>query len=487
MSLRIREDHGILVPLSQYRKLKAFQHGGYFWDQQPQNLVRQYLGEILPPAELVDDSNESCGLFRRFADGKEVISRSRKVGRFGVPKKELSKLAQAVDAMKRAAEHPDTQPNNRMLLKNFRLPNPEQDPDLYRLSGPLWKKRLHIIWGCEQSHDSSIAPEQVASTLKTDHLHFLRLMLFWIGILGILAALIWMMMRIAPAVETQAAYIADKAPTAGVVVGSHDNPGRTVSLDLGGSTDPDGQIKEHQIDWGDGTTELLPEGVNTASKTYDKDGNYPVKIRAIDEKGKASKPVSLLATFDHEAQMRAEEAKRAEELAEKQRIATEEANRAAERKLLVEAREKAERQAEEAARAKAAMEAVKRQRDADELARNKKAAEASVNSTEPTQNNGTLSFQDTVTGKPIKPIKFTRPDYPRKAIYEGIEGFVTVEFVVNTSGKVKDIKVIDSKNGSYFKPPVLLSLNKTEFSPLLIDGQPTEQRVRRTFTFVIAK
>lgn len=514
MNLQTRDNCGILVPLSVYRKLKAFQHGGVYWDQQPQDLVRQYLGEILPPVETVVDGKESCGLFRRFDGGIEVVSRSRKVGSSGVPKKELARLANAVNAMRRAAEHPDTQPHNRMLLRNFRLPNPELDPDLYRLSGPLWKRRLHIIWGCEQTQDSSIAPEQATNTLKADQLHLLRLALFWLGLLGLLAALIWAIVRFGPVIGSRASYIVDRAPTAGVVVVSRDNPARSVALDLSASRDSDGRIAEHRVDWGDGSFSQIPPDEMTAKKTYDKDGDYPVTVTAIDDKGKPSEPTLVPVKFDHDAQMAAaglarqqkeaeestarraqeeadrkaaEESERAAELAEKKRIAEEDAYKAVEERVLREAREKAASQAEEAARARAAKEAAEQEEASADAGKQLAKSPANSGQHQSGDESGIASFQDSLTGRPIKPLKFTRPLYPRNALNEGIEGSVTVEFVVDVGGRVKDIKVVESKNGQPFEPAVLRSLQNAKFRPLLIDGRPAEQKVRRTFAFTITK
>ncbi|MFY0593025.1 TonB family protein [Roseivirga sp.] len=73
--------------------------------------------------------------------------------------------------------------------------------------------------------------------------------------------------------------------------------------------------------------------------------------------------------------------------------------------------------------------------------------------------------------------------YPQKAIAANIEGEVLVSFTVNTKGTIEDLK-FDSKVGYDCEKEVLNALARTgKWKPAMIDGQPTEARVKLPIEF----
>lgn len=87
------------------------------------------------------------------------------------------------------------------------------------------------------------------------------------------------------------------------------------------------------------------------------------------------------------------------------------------------------------------------------------------------------------------PIVKVAPQYPRRAAQRGLEGFVTVEFTVTTSGATRDVVVIEAitKDGeptTMFNSAAIRAAEKFKYRPRVIDGSPVEvQGVRNRFVF----
>lgn len=91
------------------------------------------------------------------------------------------------------------------------------------------------------------------------------------------------------------------------------------------------------------------------------------------------------------------------------------------------------------------------------------------------------------------PIVKVAPQYPRRAAQRGIEGYVTVEYTVTTTGSTRDIVVIEAidKDGnetSIFNRAAIRAAEKFKYKPRVIDGVAVEvPGVRNRFTFELAK
>ncbi|GAB3105535.1 energy transducer TonB [Aestuariicella hydrocarbonica] len=86
------------------------------------------------------------------------------------------------------------------------------------------------------------------------------------------------------------------------------------------------------------------------------------------------------------------------------------------------------------------------------------------------------------------PIVKVQPQYPRRALSRGIEGYVIVEFTVTTNGSVKDPVVVDADPPNIFNSAATKAALKFKYKPRVIDGEAVEvPGVRNKITFAIAK
>ncbi|MBI4693445.1 MAG: energy transducer TonB [Gammaproteobacteria bacterium] len=75
------------------------------------------------------------------------------------------------------------------------------------------------------------------------------------------------------------------------------------------------------------------------------------------------------------------------------------------------------------------------------------------------------------------------PGYPARALRDGIEGVVTVEFTVDAAGTVHDPKVLKAEPPGIFDEAVLRVMEQWRFSPKIVDGRPTGRRARQDVRF----
>jgi protein TonB len=83
------------------------------------------------------------------------------------------------------------------------------------------------------------------------------------------------------------------------------------------------------------------------------------------------------------------------------------------------------------------------------------------------------------------PIVKVAPIYPSRALQRRLEGYVVVEFVVTSSGAVRDVRVVES-TAEIFEAAAIEAAQKFKYRPRIIDGQPIEVpgvRNRISFTF----
>lgn len=160
MPIKALPEHGLELSLDEYSKLRAFQGGGWYWDHHHQQTIRECLGEFLPRVEETGAGDRGGALFQHFVSGKEAAAGSQPVAAGGdrVPKGELQRLQNALERLKRKAAAPETDRDARRVIESFALPDPSKDPELYRLYGPPWRRRLLVLWGCEREPGSSVAP-----------------------------------------------------------------------------------------------------------------------------------------------------------------------------------------------------------------------------------------------------------------------------------------------------------------------------------------
>ncbi len=76
-----------------------------------------------------------------------------------------------------------------------------------------------------------------------------------------------------------------------------------------------------------------------------------------------------------------------------------------------------------------------------------------------------------------------QPIYPFKAKRRGIEGYVTVEFIISPQGMVQDFTIIKSDPENTFDQAVMNCLKLWRFRPPMVEGIPVSARARTTIRF----
>jgi protein TonB len=71
---------------------------------------------------------------------------------------------------------------------------------------------------------------------------------------------------------------------------------------------------------------------------------------------------------------------------------------------------------------------------------------------------------------PLTPLAKVRPIYPVRASRRGIEGWVKIQFIVNTFGGVENIKVIEAQPEGVFDKSVINCLARWKFKPVTVQG-----------------
>lgn len=77
-------------------------------------------------------------------------------------------------------------------------------------------------------------------------------------------------------------------------------------------------------------------------------------------------------------------------------------------------------------------------------------------------------------GNDARPLVRIQPRYPIQAARDGIEGWVELEFTIDSSGTVKDVKVTDSEPKRVFDTEAKRALRKWKYKPQMVDGRATE-------------
>ena len=76
----------------------------------------------------------------------------------------------------------------------------------------------------------------------------------------------------------------------------------------------------------------------------------------------------------------------------------------------------------------------------------------------------------------ISAYKKVEPPYPLGALKNGFEGYVKLSFDIDEAGKAINIEIIDSNPSYMFDSVSLRALMEWDFSKLVVDGIPRQQR-----------
>jgi protein TonB len=75
------------------------------------------------------------------------------------------------------------------------------------------------------------------------------------------------------------------------------------------------------------------------------------------------------------------------------------------------------------------------------------------------------------------------PEYPAHARMRRIQGYVDVEFTVDTEGRVRNARVVNAEPQGVFDRAALNSISHWRFEPKRRDGQPVEVLARQRIAF----
>ncbi len=75
----------------------------------------------------------------------------------------------------------------------------------------------------------------------------------------------------------------------------------------------------------------------------------------------------------------------------------------------------------------------------------------------------------------VTPLVRVNPEYPRRALQRGIEGWVQMQFTITAAGTVKDIKVVDSEPKKVFDEPAVQAVSRWRYNPRVENGVAVER------------
>ena len=76
----------------------------------------------------------------------------------------------------------------------------------------------------------------------------------------------------------------------------------------------------------------------------------------------------------------------------------------------------------------------------------------------------------------IIPLVRISPQYPRQAAMDRIEGTVTMEFIVNADGTVRNVRIVAANPPGVFEQAAITAALKWKFKPKVINGKAVEQK-----------
>jgi protein TonB len=85
----------------------------------------------------------------------------------------------------------------------------------------------------------------------------------------------------------------------------------------------------------------------------------------------------------------------------------------------------------------------------------------------------------------LLPLQTFPPQYPPRALKQGIEGIVLVEFIVTKTGSVRNPIVVNAEPKGIFEEAALMSIRRWKFKPQMENGKPVERRARQKIRFII--
>jgi protein TonB len=83
----------------------------------------------------------------------------------------------------------------------------------------------------------------------------------------------------------------------------------------------------------------------------------------------------------------------------------------------------------------------------------------------------------------LKRVKYTPPEFPQKALSQRVSGSVTVEYVVDTNGDPRDVRVVEANPPGVFDRAAITAVKHWHYEPVVANGAPVEVPVRTAIRF----
>jgi len=96
-----------------------------------------------------------------------------------------------------------------------------------------------------------------------------------------------------------------------------------------------------------------------------------------------------------------------------------------------------------------------------------------------------ITFEVGELDEPPRPLARLAPVYPPRARMRRQEGYVVVEFVVDPSGTVNEVDVVESEPGDLFSAAAMQAVRQWNFEPGMKSGEAVSSRVRQRLTFTL--
>jgi TonB family protein len=79
----------------------------------------------------------------------------------------------------------------------------------------------------------------------------------------------------------------------------------------------------------------------------------------------------------------------------------------------------------------------------------------------------------------VEPVAIHRsaPAYPNRELYRGLEGWVSVSYIVSETGEVKEAMIEDSSGNEGLEDAALAAVREWRYEPATINGKPVEQSI----------
>lgn len=83
----------------------------------------------------------------------------------------------------------------------------------------------------------------------------------------------------------------------------------------------------------------------------------------------------------------------------------------------------------------------------------------------------------------LKRLKYVPPEFPSKALAQRVGGAVTIEYIVDTNGDPRDVRVVEATPPGVFDHAAITAVKRWHYAPVVANGVPVEVPVRTAIRF----